>query len=140
MAASVGKKSIQVRLGVSRKDTVQSYLLVTEDGTEIPAVLVDEEVIFTATEYDLREGTVAASGSGVIHGKAVDYPFRYAEIDGIGRCTGLLCATTERAANTNLIPVSMDYRDYIGKYHIGGNWYEDQAGAVPWDEERSDAT
>lgn len=48
------------------------YMLVSEDGTEeVAAVVVDEEVIFTATENDIREGTVAATSKGVTTGTKV---------------------------------------------------------------------
>jgi hypothetical protein len=50
------------------KDDTVTYLLVTEDGQEIPAVLVDEETVFTATANDIRIGTVAATSAGVTEG------------------------------------------------------------------------
>lgn len=49
----------------------KSYILETEDGTEIPAVLTDKEIVFTATTNDIREGKVAATGSGVVTGEKV---------------------------------------------------------------------
>lgn len=45
-----------------------AYLLVDEDGNEIPAVLVDKKTIFTATANDIRVGTTAATESGVTVG------------------------------------------------------------------------
>lgn len=45
-----------------------AYLLVDEDGNEIPAVLVDEETIFTATANDIRLGAIAATEEGVTVG------------------------------------------------------------------------
>lgn len=50
---------------------VETYLLVTEDGQEIPAVTVAEEVVFTATANDIRAGTVAATSQGVTEGTKV---------------------------------------------------------------------
>lgn len=52
-------------------EETMTYILVTEDGTEVPAVVVDEEVVFTATANDIREGTVAATASGVTTGMKV---------------------------------------------------------------------
>lgn len=46
-----------------------AYILVDEDGNEIPAVLTDEEVDLTATANDIREGAVAVTDDGVITGK-----------------------------------------------------------------------
>lgn len=52
-------------------DDTQTYMLVTTDGQEIPAVLVGEETLFTATENDIREGAVAATSKGVTVGTKV---------------------------------------------------------------------
>lgn len=49
----------------------KTIILETEDGKEIPAVLTDREVVFTATPNDIREGKVAASGDGVVLGEKV---------------------------------------------------------------------
>lgn len=50
---------------------VKSYILETEDGKEIPAVLTAQEVVFDATPNDIREGKVAATGDGVTVGEKV---------------------------------------------------------------------
>ena len=54
-----------------RTGGTETYLLITEDGHEIPAVAVGEETIFTATANDIRLGTVAATASGVTEGTKV---------------------------------------------------------------------
>lgn len=46
----------------------KTYILVDEDGNEIPAVLVDEPVEITATANDIRLGTIAVTGDGVTTG------------------------------------------------------------------------
>jgi len=46
-----------------------TVVLVDEDGNEVVAVLVDEEVDFTATPDDIREGMVAATDDGVTVGE-----------------------------------------------------------------------
>lgn len=56
---------------VGGEDKTQSYILIDENGNEYPAVLVSEEVVFTATEDDIREGKVAATSSGVTVGTKV---------------------------------------------------------------------
>ena len=48
--------------------TAKTYILKTEDGQEIPAVLTEEEVNLTATANDIRLGTVAVTNDGVIEG------------------------------------------------------------------------
>ena len=49
-------------------EETQTYILVDEAGNEIPAVVVGEETVFTATANDIREGMVAATGDGVTVG------------------------------------------------------------------------
>lgn len=48
-----------------------TYTLLNQDGSQITAVEFDEEVVFTATANDIREGTVAATARGVTPGTAV---------------------------------------------------------------------
>lgn len=47
----------------------KSFILETEDGQEIPAFLTNQEIVFTATPNDIREGKVAATGDGVTVGE-----------------------------------------------------------------------
>ena len=56
---------------VGGKPLIKSYILETEDGQEIPAVLTSQEVVFTATPNDIRCGKVAATGNGVVTGEKV---------------------------------------------------------------------
>lgn len=46
-----------------------TVVLVDEEGNEVVAVLVDEEVDFTATPNDIREGMIAATDEGVTVGE-----------------------------------------------------------------------
>lgn len=62
--------------GYGGDDDTQMYILQDEDGTEWPAVLVDEETVFDATANDIREGKVAATDDGVITGTK-DIPSYY---------------------------------------------------------------
>lgn len=57
--------------GDETETETMTYILVAEDGTEIPAVVVEEETVFTATANDIREGTVAATTEGVTTGTKV---------------------------------------------------------------------
>lgn len=52
-----------------------TYILVTPDGQEIPAVFVEDEVVFTADANDIREGVVAATGDGVVTGTKYIPPY-----------------------------------------------------------------
>lgn len=53
------------------RTTPKTYILVTPDGQEIPAVLVDEVTIFDATANDIRLGKTAVTDSGVTVGEKV---------------------------------------------------------------------
>ena len=44
------------------------FILLDEDGTEYPAVVVNEETVFDATANDIREGKIAATEEGVTIG------------------------------------------------------------------------
>ena len=46
-----------------------TYILVDEDGNEVPAVLVDEKVDLSATANDIRLGTTAVTAEGVTSGE-----------------------------------------------------------------------
>lgn len=50
-------------------DDGNAYILVDEEGNEIPAVLTEEEVDLTATPNDIREGVVAVTDDGVTIGE-----------------------------------------------------------------------
>lgn len=56
------------QLVIAPLDDTNTYILVTEDGQEIPAVLVEEATVFDATENDIRAGKVAATDKGVTLG------------------------------------------------------------------------
>ena len=46
-----------------------TYILVDEDGIEIPAVFVANEPILTATPNDIRIGTTAVTSDGIVEGE-----------------------------------------------------------------------
>lgn len=50
-------------------DDGETYILVDENGNEIPAVLTEEEVDLTATANDIRLGSVAVTDDGIITGE-----------------------------------------------------------------------
>ena len=50
-------------------EPVNTYILVDENGVEVPAVLVDEKVTLTATTNDIRIGTTAVTEQGVVTGE-----------------------------------------------------------------------
>lgn len=48
-----------------------TYLLVDDNGKEVPAVWVESDVVFDATEDDIREGKAAVSEKGFVIGTKV---------------------------------------------------------------------
>lgn len=48
-----------------------TFLLCDEEGNEVLATVVGEETILTATENDIRKGTVAATDKGITKGEKV---------------------------------------------------------------------
>ena len=56
----------------------------------------------------------------------------YAQINvTTGKCVGVR-RTTETLNNPAIVPIPVYDENYIGKYYINGNWYEDAAGTIPW--------
>lgn len=64
-----GRLTGQLAIGTVIGDNNSTYILVDEEGNEIPAVLVDEETILTATANDIRLGSVAVTDDGVVVGE-----------------------------------------------------------------------
>ena len=64
------KSSLVGYAGISQiiKDDTRTFILVDENGNELAAVLVDEPVEITATPNDIRIGTTAVTGDGVVEG------------------------------------------------------------------------
>lgn len=64
-----------------------------------------------------------------------NFPYKYAEIElDTGLCVGV--QTRSKALDTTrypmMIPIPVYDEDYIDKYYINGNWYEDAEGTIPW--------
>lgn len=63
---------------------------------------------------------------------ALNYQYIYAEIDlDTNECTGVFSTTTPNSAPC-LVELEVKDPEYIGKYYINGNWYEDAEGTIPW--------
>lgn len=55
-------------IGTVLETEVNTFVIVDADGNEIPAVLVDEEVVVSASSNDIRKGITAITSDGVIIG------------------------------------------------------------------------
>lgn len=63
--------------------TPKTYILTTEDGTEVHGVLVDKETIFTATDKQVAEGYTYASDHGVSTGTREFLSYRTTQVNSI---------------------------------------------------------
>lgn len=68
---------------------------------------------------------------------SMNLAYNYAEIDpatnmciGFQSTSGEIDLTDPAFANLVLVPVNDP--EYIFKYYIDGNWYEDAEGTIPW--------
>lgn len=65
---------------------------------------------------------------------AVNYAYHFAEIDpNTNMCIQVLTTTNANNANMpNFVEIPVYDEEYLFKYYINGNWYEDAAGTIPW--------
>lgn len=69
----------KVIIGTVIENDNSTIILVDENGNEIAAVLVDEEVKLTATPNDIRIGTTAVTEDGITEGEKDIPPFHTTE-------------------------------------------------------------
>lgn len=74
-----GVKVLVLGYGTGSGEEPKTYILVDEDGNEIPAVFVTEETIFDATANDIRLGKTAATEDGILTGEKVIPSYNTAE-------------------------------------------------------------
>lgn len=59
--------------------------------------------------------------------------FNYAEINSNNRCIGVHSYEEEPISiPEGWVPIPVYDGEYLGKYYINGQWYEDAAGTIPW--------
>lgn len=69
---------------------------------------------------------------------AMQYEYNFAEVDNAtGMCVGFISTSNPNAGGpttmgTTYIQVPVNDPEYIAKYYINGNWYEDAEGTIPW--------
>lgn len=64
---------------------------------------------------------------------ALNYQYNYAEIDpATNMCIGVRSTTYEDTDTPNLVPIPVNDGEYLCKYYINGEWYEDAEGTIPW--------
>ena len=69
---------------------------------------------------------------------AMNYAYNFAEVqDSDGLCIGVISTSdpsTEgpTGLGTTYVPIPVNDGEYLLKYYINGNWYEDAEGTIPW--------
>lgn len=59
--------------------------------------------------------------------------YAYAEIDlETGMCIGVHSVSALGEVGEEFVSIPEYNEDYIFKYYINGNWYEDAEGTIPW--------
>ena len=62
------------------------------------------------------------------------YYYNFAEIDPeTNMCIGVETTTSEAHGDLpNMVAIPVYDEEYIFKYYINGEWYEDAEGTIPW--------
>ena len=63
---------------------------------------------------------------------AINYYYNYAAIDEDGMCVEVRTTTADMSDDPTLVEIPVYDEEYLLKYYINGNWYEDAAGTIPW--------
>ena len=64
---------------------------------------------------------------------AMQYAYNYALIDPVtNMCIEVKSTTAEDTETPNLVEIPVNDPNYLCKYYINGEWYEDAAGTIPW--------
>ena len=65
---------------------------------------------------------------------ATNYAYNFAYVDPeTHMCFEVRSTSNPSQGNyENWVEIPVNDQDYIGKYYIDGNWYEDAEGTIPW--------
>ena len=65
----------------------------------------------------------------------INYAYNFAEIDpDTNMCIGIQTTTDPTAGEIDgLVEIPVYDEEYLFKYYINGNWYEDAEGTIPWE-------
>lgn len=64
---------------------------------------------------------------------ALNYAYNWAEIDPTtNMCICVDSTDSSNCPGENWVAIPVNDPDYILKYYIDGNWYEDAEGTIPW--------
>ena len=65
---------------------------------------------------------------------AINYAYNFAQIDPTtNMCIQVVSTTNPEQGNVEgWVEIPVNDPEYLLKYYIDGNWYEDAAGTIPW--------
>ena len=64
---------------------------------------------------------------------SMNYAYNYALIDpATNMCVEFVSRSAPLNDLTNIVEVPVNDPEYMGKFYINGNWYEDAEGTIPW--------
>lgn len=64
---------------------------------------------------------------------AVNYAYNWADIDPeTNMCIGVESNTQPIPPGPTWVSIPVNDEEYVFKYYINGNWYEDEEGTIPW--------
>ena len=64
---------------------------------------------------------------------STNYAYNYAEIDLETRmCVGVQTTDSPNPVSEEFVAIPVYDEEYLCKYYIDGNWYEDAEGTIPW--------
>lgn len=64
---------------------------------------------------------------------AVNLYYKYAVIDlETNMCVGVQTTSHEIVDDPRFVAIPVDDENYLFKFYINGNWYEDAEGTIPW--------
>lgn len=65
---------------------------------------------------------------------AINYAYNYAYLDpSTNMCIQVVTSSgNDHADMPNVVEIPVYDEEYLFKFYIDGNWYEDPAGTIPW--------
>ena len=62
-----------------------------------------------------------------------NFAYNYAEIDpATNMCIGVFSTTSPEPTSNIIVEIPVNDPEYMLKYYINGEWYEDADGTIPW--------
>ena len=109
------------------------YLLTTSasEDTAYAYLVSTEAVELTASESDIRIGSIAVTDDGVTTGMMVTPSYHYAIIES-DVCSEVIGTSKNYDGINGYVRIEKYNETYIGKYYRDGKWYTDNTFTTEW--------